>query len=207
MKRGFGALCSTAALVTGLAAAAACEPIPAPGPIRHPVLLPEPAPPSAQWIVDLVGSLNTPPQCPKPTLPTLVVLDTDGRYQAMAFWLVDNFDVCYAIVNHNGEAPTTIWFTAIEDLIPRTPMPTDTTAGVDAYAFTAYRGQVDGIEVSGDTGHIVSPVHHRTIDLGAGDLSGGDLVTFAEYHYRIPPNGKPLSIALCTPTGTCRDAH
>jgi hypothetical protein len=81
-------------------------------------------------------------------------------------------------------------------------MPTDTTPGVDAYAFTAYRGQVDDITVSGDTAHIVSPVHHSTIDLGAGDL-----VTFAEYHYRIPPTGRPLSITLCTPTGSCRDAH
>ncbi|WP_157849893.1 MULTISPECIES: hypothetical protein [Streptomyces] len=200
MRRGFGALCATVALVTALAAATACEPILVPA--RRQAPLPEPAPPATQWIVDLVAALNTPPQCPKPTRSTMTVLDTDGRYRAMVFWLVDSLDVCYAVINHKDTAPTTIWFAAIEDLVTRTPMPADTTAGVDSYAFTAYRGRVDGIEVSGDTDRLVSPVHLHTVDLGALDL-----VTFAEYHYRIPPTGRPLSITLCTPTGTCRNAH
>ncbi|MGW2377742.1 hypothetical protein [Kitasatospora sp. NPDC001683] len=202
MRRGFGVLCSTVALAAALAAATACEPVLDTGAFHHPVSLPEPAPPSAQWIVDLVAELNTPPQCPKPTLPTMAVLDTDGQDRAIAFWLVDSFDVCYAVINHRGETPTTIWFSPIKDLIPRTPMPADTTAGVDSYAFTAYRGRVDDIEVSGDPDHLVSPVRLRTVDLGAGDL-----VTFAAYHYRIPATGKPLSLSLCTPAGACRDAH
>ncbi|MFF9640934.1 hypothetical protein [Kitasatospora aureofaciens] len=205
MRRGFGAFCSAApvtALVALLAAATACEPLLDTRVIRLPVLLPEPAPPSAQWIVDLVAGLNAPPQCPEPTLPTMAVLDTDGRSRAIAFWPVDDSDVCYAVINDRGRTPTTIWFSPVEDLITRTPMPTDTTAGVDSYAFTAYRGRVDDIEVSGDPDRLVSPVRHLTVDLGLGDLA-----TFAAYHYRIPPTGRPLSFSLCTPTGPCRDAH
>ncbi|MFF2080938.1 hypothetical protein ACFVXG_39990 [Kitasatospora sp. NPDC058162] len=202
MRRSLGVLCSAVALTTALAAATACEPALDPSTYRHPVPLPEPAPPSAQWIVDLVATLNTPPQCPKPTLSTLAVLDSDGQDRAVAFWLVDNLDVCYAVINHRGESPTTIWFAAIEDLIPRTPMPADTTAGVDSYAFTAYRGQVHDITVSGDPDHLVSPVRRRTVDLGAGHL-----VTFAAYHYRIPATGRPLTLSLCTPTRPCREAH
>ncbi|MFH9349932.1 hypothetical protein [Kitasatospora sp. NPDC017646] len=202
MRRRFGAFCSAVALTAALTAATACEPVLDPGALRPPVLLPEPAPPSAQWIVDLVATLNAPPQCPEPTLPTMAVLDTDGGYRAVAFWPVDNLDVCYAVINHRGETPTTIWFSPVEDLVTRTPMPADTTAGVDSYAFTAYRGRVDDIEVSGDPDHLVSPVRHLTVDLGLGDL-----VTFAAYHYRIPSTGKPLSLTLCTPTGPCRDAH
>ncbi|MFD5466602.1 hypothetical protein ACFWIQ_27785 [Kitasatospora sp. NPDC127059] len=202
MRRGVGVLCSTVVLAAALGGVTGCEPLVDLGGGRHPVPLPEPAPPSAQWIVDLVGGLNLPPQCPKPTLPTMAVLDTDGRSRAMAFWLLDNLDVCYAVIDDAGRAPTTIWFAAIADLIPRTPMPADTTAGVDSYAFTAFRGQVDDIEVVGDDDHLVSPVRHRTVDLGAGHL-----VTFAAYHYRIPATGKPLSLALCTPGVRCRDAH
>ncbi|RKT19102.1 hypothetical protein BX285_3553 [Streptomyces sp. 1114.5] len=200
MGRGFGVLCSTVALVTVLAAATACEPVLVPA--RRPVLLPEPAPASAQWIVDLVAALNLPPQCPEPTRSTMTVLDTDGQDRAVAFWMVDSLDVCYAIINHRDVAPTTIWFAAVEDLLTRTPMPADTTAGLDSYAFTAYRGRVAQIEVSGDPDHLVSPVRLRTIDLGAADL-----VTFAAYHYRIPATGRPLSLSLCTPAGACRDAH
>ncbi|MBD0693847.1 hypothetical protein [Streptomyces sp. CBMA123] len=202
MRRGFGVFCSTAVLLAALGGATGCDPVVDLSGGRHPVPLPEPAPASAQWIVDLVGGLNVPPQCPKPTLPTMVVLDTDGQERAMAFWLVDNVDVCYAVINQAGVTPTTIWFAAIADLVPRTPMPADTTAGVDSYAFTAFRGRVDDIEVDGDTDHLVSPVRHRTIDLGAGDL-----ITFAAYHYRIPATGRPLTLTLCTPTGPCRDAH
>ncbi|MFJ9772361.1 hypothetical protein ACIRVF_14130 [Kitasatospora sp. NPDC101157] len=202
MRRCFGVLCSTVALLAALTAATGCEPVVDSGAFRPPVLNPEPAPSSAQWIVDLVAGLNTPPRCPKPTLPTLAVLDTDGRDRAVAFWLVDHLDVCYAVINHRGETPTTIWLSPVEDLIARTPMPADTTPGVDSYAFTAYRGRVDDIRVTGDPDHLVSPVHHLTVDLGLGDL-----VTFAAYHYRIPATGKPLTLTLCTPTASCRDAH
>ncbi|MFJ7248162.1 hypothetical protein ACIQWA_26510 [Kitasatospora sp. NPDC098652] len=202
MRRRLGALCSTLALVTALGPATACDPALDPGTFRHPVPLPEAAPPSAQWIADLVGGLNLPPKCPKPTLATMVVLDTDGQTRAVALWLPDNLDVCYAVINHAGVTPTTVWFAAVADLLPRTPMPTDTTAGVDSYAVTAYRGQVGEITVSGDPDHLVSPVRRRTLDLGAGDL-----VTFAAYHYRIPPTGRPLTLTLCTPTGACRDSH
>ena len=117
MRRGFGALCSTLALLAALTAATGCEPVVDSDAFRPPVLNPEPAPPSAQWIVDLVAGLNTPPRCPKPTLPTLAVLDTDGRSRAVAFWLVDHLDVCYAAINHRGETPTTIWFSPVEDLV------------------------------------------------------------------------------------------
>ncbi|MEV7596375.1 hypothetical protein AB0O91_03190 [Kitasatospora sp. NPDC089797] len=201
-RRSLRVFCSAAALTATLTGATACEPLPDPLPTRHPVPLPAPAPPSARWIVDLIGTLNLPPGCPKPDLPTLVVLDTDGRDRAVAFWPVDNLDVCHAVINHRGEAPTTIWFDTIEDLVPRTPMPTDTTPGLDSYAFTAYRGPVESITVVGDPDGLVGPVRHRTVDLGAGAL-----VTFAAYHYRIPPTGRPLSFSLCTPDGTCRDAH
>ncbi|MFJ8478010.1 hypothetical protein [Kitasatospora sp. NPDC094011] len=202
MRRGFAVLGPTAVLIMALTGATACEPLLDPLPPRHPVLLPTPAPPSARWIVDLVATLNLPPGCPKPTLPTLAVLDTDGESRAVAFWPVDNLDVCYAVINDAGRSPTTIWLDAVTDLFSRTPMPIDTTAGLDSYAFTAYRGQVDDITVSGDPDDLVGPVRRRTVDLGAGAL-----VTFAAYHYRIPPTGRPLSFSLCTPDGTCRDAH
>ncbi|MBV2156752.1 hypothetical protein [Kitasatospora sp. SUK 42] len=163
--------------------------------------LSEPAPPSAQWIVDTLSTVGSrPEQCPKPTLATLAVLDTDGDSRAAAFWLVDNVDVC--VVTIRNPIATGVTFIPIDDLTKERPFPTDSIPNMAEYIVTAFPGQVDGIRVVGSPDHVLGPAHTRTVDLGDGKF-----VTFVEYRIVTPQNGDDLPLSLCPASGECRDAY
>ncbi|MER7582534.1 hypothetical protein [Kitasatospora sp. NPDC097691] len=181
---------------------AACN-LPGTGrPDRHKVVLPEPAPPSARWIVNELSRAGArPDRCPAPTLSTLAVLDSDGQTRAEAFWLVDSVDACWAAIDHADNAGGSVGFEPIESMTVGQPLPSaGPLPGTEWYAVTAFHGRVADIRATGATDHVLGPVHSRTVDLG-----GGRLVTFASYGIRIPEQGESLTLHLCPPTGDCRD--
>ncbi|MER7765811.1 hypothetical protein [Kitasatospora sp. NPDC096140] len=197
MNRMTGALGAAVLLV----AATACSLIGSGGSDRHKVTLPEPAPPSAQWIVDGLSREGVrPEQCPAPTLSTLAVLDTDGRTRAEVFWLIDSIDACWAAVDLADNAGGTVGFGSIEGMTVGQPVPSGPPPGTEWYAVTAFHGRVADIRATGATDHVLGPVHSRTVDLG-----GGKLVTFVSYGIRIPEQGEILTLYLCPPAGDCRD--
>ncbi|MFD8789022.1 hypothetical protein [Kitasatospora sp. NPDC059599] len=197
MNRTVGALCSAALLV----AVAGCGVIGSGGPDRHTVVLPEPAPASARWIVNELSRKGTLAKgCPAPTLSTLAVLDTDGQNWALVFWLVDDIDVCWADVDHRDGVWGGSDFESIEDMTVDHPRPLGPPAGTPWYGVTAFQGRVADLRATGDTDHVLGPVHSRTVDLG-----GGKLVTFVSYGVRVPELGESLTVHLCPPTGDCRD--
>ncbi|GAB7188864.1 hypothetical protein ATKI12_8979 [Kitasatospora sp. Ki12] len=198
MNRGQGALCWAALLGVAVVAVWAAQ-TGSGGPHRHRVVLPEPAPASAQWIVDTVTPADArPKQCPAPTLATLAVLDSDGQGRAEAFWLVDSVDVCWAVISANGAR--SVGFGSIDGLTTDRLLPFDSGAGGDWYTVTAFHGRVENLTVTGDTDHVLGPVRTRTVDLGSGEL-----VTFVSYGIRIPEGDQDLALSLCPPVGDCRD--
>ncbi|MFD8757228.1 hypothetical protein ACFV0O_40585 [Kitasatospora sp. NPDC059577] len=199
MNRRQGALCWAALLVAVAVVVAVRTQAGSGGPRRHEVVLPEPAPASAQWIVDNLSSVSArPEQCPAPTLATLAVLDSDGQGRAEVFWLVDNVDVCSAVISANGAR--SIGFGSVDSLIADRLVPFDTGSGAGWYTVTAFRGRVENLRINGDTDHVLGPVRTRTVDLG-----GGKLVTFVSYGIRIPEGDQDLTLFLCPPVGDCRD--
>ncbi|MFD7454711.1 hypothetical protein [Kitasatospora sp. NPDC059827] len=192
MKRLAGLVSSVAVL----AAVTACGVFADDGPPRHTVVLPEPAPPSAQWIVDAVdrpGLLVK--QCPKPTLATLAVLDDDGHSRAVAFWLKDNLDVCWV---HLGDPWDGTEFIPIDDQTRDTELVANGVLGPEQYLFIAFSGRQDDVKVTGDTDHVAAPPRFRAVDLG-----GGRFVTFAEFRLLSPTHGEDLTVYLCPTSGDC----
>lgn len=191
MNRVLGAVCSAAVLVV---AVTACRPFG--------TALPEPAPPSAQWILDAVSPEDVrPPRCPKPTLATLAVLDDDDRSWAEAFWLVDDVDVCSVAIHNLDTHWMTVAFTSIEGLTISKPTAENAMPSVDSYVFTAFHGAVNDVRVSPDSAYVVGPVHTRTVVLGYDEI-----VTFVGYHVRLPQPGQSVPLDLCTAPDQCRDA-
>ncbi|MGW4652090.1 hypothetical protein [Kitasatospora sp. NPDC004289] len=195
MGRKLVALCAAALL----AATAACGPSGDDGPDRHRVLLPEPAPASAAWILEAVASVPPPTRCPAPTPATLGVLDSDDREHryVVAFWLVDDVDVCWVVIDPSGDRG--IGRGPIDGLATEQPAPADQTPGHDSYAFAVFPGRVDGLYATG-TDHLLGPLHSRAVDLG-----GGRYATFASYGIHLPENGQSVTVHLCPPPGGCRE--
>ncbi|MFJ9690912.1 hypothetical protein [Kitasatospora sp. NPDC101183] len=188
---------SSAALLIALVA---CGPFGDDGPPRHRVALPEPAPASAQWIVDTVNrEAKTPGKCPRPTLATLAVLDDDGHSRGLAFWLVDDVDVCWANLGNPWDQ---ISYGPIGDLTGQVDLVSNGVLGPEQYVFTAFPGRHTSITVGGDTAHVPAPPALRAVDLG-----GGTFVTFVEFRLLTPTHGENLGVSLCPVSGSCQYLH
>lgn len=165
------------------------------GPPRHRVVLPEPAPPSAQWIIDTVKQFLRSKECPAPTLSTLIVLDDNGRDRAMALWLLDDVDYCAV---HLGDPWNSLQGGAIDDLAKTSRLYANGVVGPEQYIFTAFPGRQDSVSVTEDTDHVAAPPASRPVDLG-----GGRWVTFAEFRLLSPTHGEDPSVNLCPTSGDC----
>ncbi|MFD9689640.1 hypothetical protein ACFWXO_28220 [Kitasatospora sp. NPDC059088] len=155
----------------------------------HRVVLPEPAPASAQWVLDELATMHKgTPDCPVPTPENTVVLDRGEGSQDWAdvVWLEDDSHLCLAST------------TRVDGRLN-----TDVTGGTPG-AFTARRRPtmigdhrrlslfvlfpVDAKQVvlRGDARHRFGPLHQRVIDLG-----GGRAVTVVRYGFATQVPGAP----------------
>ncbi|MFJ7907396.1 hypothetical protein [Kitasatospora sp. NPDC096204] len=166
--------------------AASATPTPTPtqpsAPTAHPVVLPEPAPASKQWIVDelLTMDLGHNP-CSAPSLANLVVLDDDGRDRADVLWPLDDSSLCLASITRvdGGLSGEVIGDRVASLTARRQPKMIGDYRRLVLLAF--FPGDVGTVELRGDDRHLFGPVHQRLLDLG-----GGKAVTVVHYGYAKP---------------------
>ncbi|WP_030270238.1 hypothetical protein [Streptomyces sp. NRRL B-24484] len=166
----------------------------------HPVVLPDPAPVEAQWVLDTLSPTS---YCPAPTLSTLMVLDSSGHDRAEVVWLVDNIEVCFASIYGGALMPLQDVRRSRVDELAAEPEPIWLTSEEGAagapYLFAVFTGAVGEVTIKGDGFHVFSPVHHRTVDLGDGRF-----VTFVGFHFLDFNVEVSPDMALCTSEGSCR---
>ncbi|MFD8756479.1 hypothetical protein ACFV0O_36705 [Kitasatospora sp. NPDC059577] len=171
----------------------------------QPVVLPEPASASAQWIVDeLAGARRNTPRCPVPSLANLVVLGDDGGGDADAAWLADDSYVCLASITRGDAGLSTA---IIGDRIGVfTAMREAKMIGVPERLsfFTLFPGDVRPVVLRGDDRALYGDLHQRVVDLG-----GGRAVTVVQYAYvhAVPVSGSGDGAVCPSGTDPCRDAH
>lgn len=172
-------------------------------PVRHQVVLPQAAPATAQWIVDILRqSEGAVDKCPGPDLSNMVVLDASRPDRADVVWLTDDVDVCVGTITRGSDEPSSTLSGAMADIAGRPPVLlsiSEAKYGTDM--FTVFFGAVGTVTIKGDTDHTFGPVHQRTVDLG-----GGRFATFVEYRFMVPYQGAPLGsdLELCPSIGPCR---
>ncbi|WP_158714275.1 hypothetical protein [Kitasatospora aureofaciens] len=160
----------------------------------HPVVLPEPAPASAQWIVDQLAK-NPPQPCPAPTLANLAVLDRseDAQDRADVVWLRDDSYLCLASISRvNGGLTTGFSYGSIESYTAgRSP---STIGGLRQPSFFTVFPVDTGQVVLRGGGSRFGPLHQRTVDLGAGRA-----ITVVQYRYAVQPTPDPDSSVVELP--------
>lgn len=177
---------------------------PSPTATVRPVVLPEPAPVSAQWMVDeLAGLHESTPRCPVPTRANLLVLGDDGGNEADAVWLTDDSYVCLASITRvDGRLSTQIVGDRIDVYTARRAARMIGDPARLSF-FTVFPGDARPVVLRGEDRPLYGELHQRVVDLG-----GGRAVTFVQYAYvhALPVSG--TGAELC-PAGTdpCRDAH
>ncbi|MFG2908580.1 hypothetical protein ACGF13_26370 [Kitasatospora sp. NPDC048286] len=152
-------------------------------PTAHPVVLPEPAPASKQWIVDELRTMDLSDNpCSAPSLANLVVLDDDdGRDRADVLWPLDDSYLCLASITRvDGALSSEVTGDRVASLTARRqPMMIGDYRRLVLLAF--FPGDVGTVELRGDDLHLFGPVHQRLLDLG-----GGKAVTVVHYGYAKP---------------------
>ncbi|MFG2915898.1 hypothetical protein ACGF0D_23810 [Kitasatospora sp. NPDC048298] len=152
-------------------------------PTAHPVVLPEPAPASKQWIVDELLTMNLSHNtCAAPPLANLVVLDDDdGRDRADVLWPLDDSYLCLASITRvDGALSSEVIGDRVASLTARRqPKMIGDYRRLVLLAF--FPGDVGTVELRGDDRHLFGPVHQRLLDLG-----GGKAVTVVHYGYAKP---------------------
>ncbi|MER7585535.1 hypothetical protein [Kitasatospora sp. NPDC097691] len=217
MRRTARGGCAAAAAVVLALGAAACTGqggvgqapptagAPSPTVTVRPVVLPEPAPASAQWIVDELAALHKDtPRCPVPTPANLLVLGDDGGNNADAVWLADDSYVCLASITRvDGGLSTQVVGDRI-DVYTAGRVPRMFGAPERLSFFAVFPGDARPVVLKGNDRPLYGELHQRVVDLG-----GGRAVTFVQYAYvhALPVSGSGDG-ELC-PAGTdpCREAR
>lgn len=164
------------------------------------VVLPRPAPASAQWIADeLAGMRKDTSRCPVPALANMIVFDDGGDVpgQADVAWLEDDSYVCFGTLTR-GDA-------GLDKSIDG--------ESIDAFAARERPVWVGGSKrisilsaFPGDAGTVVrryaadddsyGPLHQRAVDLG-----GGRSVTLVQYSYAHGHPSPGDEVRVCPSNG------
>lgn len=170
-------------------------------------VLSEPAPPSAQWIVDELsepGAYES--SCPVPTRTDMIVLDSDDRHRTRAavVWLGDGLQVCLAGISHGADGGgSTVSSGPLGDLTRG-----HWSAWMGRSFFAVFPGDAGTVVMEDDDDHLYGPVHQRVADFGAGRRA-----TFVQYAFPGPlapsgsPSGSPRARLCPSAGGGCRPAQ
>ncbi|MER7584518.1 hypothetical protein [Kitasatospora sp. NPDC097691] len=189
-------------------------PVEGPTPTGRGVVLSDPAPASAQWIVDYLATPGTSPAaCPVPALEDLIVFDSDGRGRSRAavVWLGEGALACLAVIDRS-RGGTGIAATDELGALAAQETPMGIGASTTLTFFTVFPGDAGQVVIRDDDDNVFAALHQRVVDVG-----GGRRFTFVEYAYRNPvrvvasadPSVSPLSARarVCPASGgTCRPA-
>ncbi|MFF9641484.1 hypothetical protein [Kitasatospora aureofaciens] len=169
-------------------------------------MLSEPAPPSAQWIVDELsepGAYRS--SCPVPARTDMIVLDSDERHRTRAavVWLGEGLQVCLAGIGHGVDGGgSSVFFGPLGDLTRG-----HWSAWMGRSFFVVFPGDA-GTVVMEDDDHLYGLVHQRVADFGAGRRA-----TFVQYAFPGPlapsgsPSGSPRARLCPGAGGGCRPAR
>ncbi|MFJ4190573.1 hypothetical protein [Kitasatospora sp. NPDC089509] len=156
--------------------------------------LPEPAPASAQWIVDELVK-NPPKPCPTPSLANLMVLDRseDAHDRADVLWLRDDSYLCLASISRVKGGLTTGFSYGSIDSYTAGQSPSTIGGLRQPSYFTVFPADT-GRVVLQDGGARFGPLHQRTVDLGAGRA-----ITVVQYRYAVEVKVDPDSSVVELP--------
>ncbi|MFI9366226.1 hypothetical protein ACIG5E_35010 [Kitasatospora sp. NPDC053057] len=167
-------------------------------------VLSDPAPESAQWIVDELSKPGAyQDSCPVPTRADMIVLDGDdwGHARAAVVWLGDGLRVCVAGISHGASGGGVTVSSGRLDGLSR-----GWSAWMGESFFTVFPGDAGTVVIKDDGDHLYGPPHQWVADFG-----GGRKATFVQYACPGPlsPPGSPRSprARLCPSAGgDCRPA-
>ncbi|MGW2870303.1 hypothetical protein ACWDD9_34700 [Kitasatospora sp. NPDC001119] len=160
--------------------------------------LSEPAPASAQWIVDATAEPGASPEnCPVPSLADMIVLDDEaGHSRAAAVWLGDGGVECLVTISNRDGINQIVLATSLDSLADR-PVP----LWLGGWAiFTVFPGDAGRVVVKDDDDRVFGPPHQRLVDFG-----GGREFTVVEYAY-LRTGPEPEDPAFSVRARVCPDS-
>ncbi|MER7673946.1 hypothetical protein ABTY61_36560 [Kitasatospora sp. NPDC096128] len=167
----------------------------------HRVVLPGPAPASAQWIVDELAALRQDTSlCPVPALANMIVFDDgeDAPGQADVAWLEDDSYVCFGTLTRDASGLGKSIHGEPIDTFAAREVPLWIGGSRRISFLAAFPGDVGTVvrKYADDDDDTYGPLHQRVVGLG-----GGRSVTLVQYSYphELPSSGD--EIRLCPSDG------
>ncbi|MER7766892.1 hypothetical protein [Kitasatospora sp. NPDC096140] len=166
-----------------------------PAPTEPGVTLSQPAPASAQWIVNaLIGRHLVPEVCPAPSLTDMIVLDdAAGHSRAVVVWLGEGEVTCVAAIRNGGGAA--LGGQSLASLADQ-PFATWLT---EWDIIAVFPGDAGKVVLKDDVDHVYGPLHQRVVDFG-----GGRKFTIVEYAYLPRMSGAPAPQPSNPPSARAR---